>query len=95
MKQRLLGSWHKMEREDFLRYLEASIACRGHRRTIRLLGKVCTKGITDNAVWYLRLRQIKTCGSGIVLWHGGIAQCHEMIFGVHETFGRSCSTMQL
>jgi hypothetical protein len=58
----------------FFECLEASIACIGHGRTICLLGKVCTKGVIDIAVWCLKLWQIMTYGFGILSLDGGITQ---------------------
>jgi hypothetical protein len=49
----------------FPRMIEIIDACVGHRRTVRLFGKVSTENITDTAVWYLKLWRIKTCG----FWH--------------------------
>jgi hypothetical protein len=42
MKKRHLTSWHKMKLEDFLEYLEASIACTGPGRIAHLPGKIYT-----------------------------------------------------
>ena len=64
-----------MQREDFLGCLEASIACTGHGRTVRLLGKVCTKGITDTAVVFEALSD-----QDLWIWHSfGMAGSHNDI----------------
>jgi hypothetical protein len=51
MNKRRFASWHKIKLEDFLKYLEASIACTGPGRISHLLDKVYTKGTKDIAVW--------------------------------------------
>jgi hypothetical protein len=38
------------ESGDFLRYSESSVAPTSHGRIFHFFGKVCTKGIMDNAV---------------------------------------------
>jgi hypothetical protein len=49
MKKTQPKSLHKMQREDFLGCLVASIVCIEFRRIARLLGKVCTKVAIGNA----------------------------------------------
>jgi hypothetical protein len=51
IKKRPLASWHKLMLEDFLKFLEASIACIGPWRIAHLPDKVYTKGTSDIAVW--------------------------------------------
>jgi hypothetical protein len=50
MKKIQLDSWHRMQREDFLGCLVASIACIDHGKIAHLLGRACTKAAMGNAV---------------------------------------------
>jgi hypothetical protein len=52
MKKILLAFWPRIQSVDFLGCLVASIVCIGNRRTVRLLGRVCTKVTKEVAVWY-------------------------------------------
>jgi hypothetical protein len=66
LKKTLLESWHKLQLEDFLGCLGASIACIGVGRTGRLLGNDCIKDIPESAVWSLKRWQIETSRFGML-----------------------------
>jgi hypothetical protein len=55
----------KMQVEDFLGCLGASIACIEVGRTARLLGKDCTKDTVECAVSYFKRWQIRISGFGM------------------------------
>jgi hypothetical protein len=50
--------WYKMILHDFLECLETLIACIVPRRTFHFPSKVCTKGIMDIPLRYLKLWSI-------------------------------------
>jgi hypothetical protein len=50
MNKTLLESWHKMQLEDFLGCFGVSIACIGLGRIAHLLGRDCTKVISESVV---------------------------------------------
>jgi hypothetical protein len=50
MKNIQLGSWHEMQRVDFLGCLRASIACVGLGRISHLLGKGYAKFIPKSVI---------------------------------------------
>jgi hypothetical protein len=66
MKKTQPESLHKMQREDFLGCLVASIACIRLGRIACLLGRGCTKAAMGNAMLSLKLSPITTCGFGIL-----------------------------
>jgi hypothetical protein len=66
MKNKQPESLHKMQREDFLGCLIASIICIGLGRIAHLLGKGCTMVAMENIVWSLKVPPITTYGFGIL-----------------------------
>jgi hypothetical protein len=57
-----------------------SISCTAsHGRIFHFLGKVCTKGITDIVVWYLKLWQTMTSEFGMLFLDGEFSQSHNDI----------------
>jgi hypothetical protein len=67
------------ESGDFLRYSESSVAPTSHGRIFHFFGKVCTKGIMDNALWYLKLWQTMTSEFGMLFLDGEFSQSHNDI----------------
>jgi hypothetical protein len=74
MNKTLLESWHKMQQEDFLGCLIASITSIGLGRTAHLLGMDCRKVISESAMRNLKRWHDLAC----FLWDGGNSQLTSM-----------------